>query len=120
MERRDVWRHGVTLACGSALYYEAATFVPEIDELVPCVRHGYCAVVAARAHRRGGATNGSRRAPRRTQEQFLAYLQRNPAPTLSQLRRERFTLRIVQDSVRSGAVVVDDDSDGMRVRTREA
>jgi hypothetical protein len=97
------------LGCGSVLTYEARSFVPTTGEWVPCRRHGYCAVIrhgrahAPRSRRRRHVT---RNQPRE-QHELLEWLQRCPVATVSALRRQRFTLRLIARAERDGLVAVD-------------
>ena len=95
------------LSCGTVLTYEAATFVPEVEESVPCRRHGYCSVTSrdrtdARAFR-----EPSRRAQRRSQAELLDFLRRRPITSIHALKQNRFTLRIVTAAEKDGLVDVD-------------
>lgn len=97
-----------TLRCGRVLTYEARSFVPPTDELVPCLHHGYCTV-----HEIGTAPgNGSdqrlhRRARPRPQSELLDWLRRHPATTVHALRKQRFSLRMLAEIEKDGLVLVD-------------
>src|SRR3712207_3895951 len=91
-----------TLRCGILLTYEAPDFVPGLQDVAPCRRHGYCAVQAL------GQSNGRstwhrrrRRAVPRDKDEMLEWLQEHPVTTVHALRRHRFTLRLLTDAQRS-------------------
>ena len=97
-----------TLQCGMLLTYEARNFLPALQDVVPCRRHGYCAVQAI------GASSGRstwhrrrRRAVPRDKDEMLEWLQEHPVTTVHVLRRHRFTLKLVTDAQRDGTVQVD-------------
>jgi len=97
-----------TLHCGLLLTYEAREFVPALQDVVPCRRHGYCAVQAIGEsvgrvtwHRR------RRRAVPRDKDELLEWLQEHPVTTVHTLRRHRFTLKLLTDAQRDGTVHVD-------------
>ena len=94
-----------TLQCGTVLTYEARGFVPAAGDVVPCRRHGYCAVTLT------GGTSGGRgwlpRSRRRSQDELLQWLTEQRGATVHALRRERFTLRMVALAERAGLVDLD-------------
>lgn len=110
-------RHGVTLECRATLYFEAETFVPALGEFTPCVRHGYCSVTATGPHWPDDPVGARSRARPRTRDQLVAYLKVNSPATLTELRRKRFTLRLVEDARLAGCVVVDAYGSDACVRT---
>jgi hypothetical protein len=96
-----------TLRCGAVLEYEAQSFLPRTDEVVPCRSHGYCAVVATGA---GIGPTGLRALPRaapRAQSELLEWLRDRPVTTVQALRRQRFTLRMVAVAQRAGVLDLD-------------
>lgn len=99
--------HAASLRCGLVLTYEAPTFLAQVREVVPCRRHGYCAV----DHRdqTDGRSHGGerRRSGRRSQEELTAFLSRFPVTTVNVLRKQRFSLRQVDAVQQSGLVDVD-------------
>lgn len=100
--------YSATLDCGAVLRYEARTFVPRPGERVPCLRHGYCAVVARGGQQSGAARRGNGTRPRaRTQEELIAWLRTRSAATVHVLRKHRFSLRMITSAERDGLVVVD-------------
>lgn len=98
-----------TLGCGSILVYESPSFVPSTGETVPCRSHGYCLVV------RRGRDRAARSSPRhvsrarpRQREELVNYLESCPVTSVPNLRRERFTLRLIADAERDGLLTVDE------------
>jgi hypothetical protein len=96
-----------TLRCGVVLAYEAPSFVPDVGQMVPCRRHGFCSVAsrdpaAARRERRP-----RRRLPPRSTAELMAFLDGRPATTIARLRDSRFTLRVVAAAQREGLVDMD-------------
>jgi len=95
------------LCCGTVLTYEAPTFVPEVGEVVPCRRHGWCAV-ESRDRGDGRAGGGTRRVMhRRSQSELITFLRGWPVTTVHALRREHFTLRVITAAQHDGLVDVD-------------
>jgi hypothetical protein len=95
------------LRCGVVLTYEAGTFVPNVEEVVPCRRHGYCPVASrgqVEVRKRPGP---GRTVQRRSQGELLDFLRRRPVTSLHALRENRFTLRTVTAAQRDGLVDVD-------------
>lgn len=96
------------MRCTRVLTYEARNFLPQVGDVVPCCRHGYCAVEGVGLHGGGGA--GGRSFPRaapRSQSELLEWLRQRPETSVSVLRRERFTLRMIADAERDGLVELD-------------
>jgi hypothetical protein len=95
------------LRCGVVLTYEAFTFVPDVEEVVPCRRHGYCPV-ASRGHVDAReAPRPGRTVHRRSLGELLDFLSRRPVSSVHTLRQNRFTLRTVMAAQRDGLVDVD-------------
>jgi hypothetical protein len=112
-------RYSAVLTCGSVLYYDYCTFVPRIGERVPCLRHDFCRVEAAGA--RASAPDRQARRPRahpRTTAELLCFLEGRPASTVAELRRHRFTLRLVSLAAADGLVLVEAGECGPVVRSR--
>jgi hypothetical protein len=98
--------HAARLGCGTVLTYEAASLVPEVGEEVPCPRHGYCAVaMRERIDRRPSGLSPV--PPRRSTRELADFLAPGSVTTLSVLRSNRFTLRIVVAAQKEGLVDVD-------------
>jgi hypothetical protein len=95
-----------TLRCGTQLSYEERSFLPAAGDVVPCRRHGYCAV-----SRTGSTTNGGRRwlprSRRRSQDELLEWLGEQQEATVHALRRQRFTLRLAAAAERAGLLEPD-------------
>jgi len=96
-----------TLRCGVVLTYEASSFVPQVDEVVPCRRHGYCPVASREWIANGGPRGARRVAPRRSQGELLEFLSHRPVTSVHALREHRFTLRMVTAAQKHGLVDVD-------------
>jgi len=94
-----------TLRCGTVLSYEARTFRPDPGDLVPCRRHGYCAVQKCSGSVPGGASPP--RAARRAHGELLDWLRGRSESTVHALLRRGFTLRMVAAAERDGVVDVD-------------
>ena len=97
-----------TLRCSRVLNYEARTFLPEVGDLVPCCRHGYCAVEGIDPQ--GGTGAHGRFFPRaapRSRNELLEWLQQRPVASVSSLRRQRFTLRMIAEAERDGLLELD-------------
>jgi len=92
-----------TLGCGVVLTFSASSFVPEVDERVPCPRHGYCAVSARRT------TERPRRRPpaRRSTRELAEFLSEQPVTSVHVLRGHRFTLRVVAAAEKEGLLDLD-------------
>lgn len=102
MSRR---RFCAELRCGSRLFYEWAHLVPAAGELVPCHAHGYCAVTLNVNVPR--TVRPRARAKRRTSDELLEYIGRHDIVRLAELRRRRFSLRLVAIAEKAGALEVD-------------
>jgi hypothetical protein len=107
-------RFTAVLRCGTVLTYETPNLRPRPGEVVPCFRHGYCAVglggtPAARTEQSTCSTRArsSTRGRPRTQEELLVWLQGRDEASLCALRRHGFTLRLVAAAERDGLVDVD-------------
>jgi len=98
--------YAATLGCGSVLTYEASSFLPDVGEVVPCRRHGFCEVVV-RDHSDGRSRGRTGAVPPRSQRELLAFLGGWRVTTVHVLRRRRFTLRVVLEAQRAGLVDVD-------------
>jgi hypothetical protein len=94
-----------TLRCGTVLYYEAPTFRPDPGDLVPCRRHGYCAVRSTSGSGSGGAV--APRGRRRTQSELLDWLRGRSETTVHTLRQHGFTLRMLAAAERKGLIDLD-------------
>jgi hypothetical protein len=84
-------------ACTSVLRYEARSFVPTKTSGCHAEGPGYCGVISpgrAQATRSGHAR--VTRAPPREQNGLLEWLEDRPVTTFSALRRQPFTLRLLQ------------------------
>lgn len=102
---RNSRTYEATLCCGYRLTYEAWTFVPDVGEIVPCRRHGFCAVTS-RDHGNAVST-AARRVRRRSQCELMTFLSHRPIATVHQLRRQRFSLRVVAAAEKAGLVDLD-------------
>jgi len=115
-----------TLRCGVSLYFETVNLAPVVAELVPCLRHGYCEVrrvVALTDARPVGETRpgetrpGERRSPRRSSSELVAHLSLADEFTLAELRRARFSLRLITQAAREGLVHLEEHADTVIVRS---
>jgi hypothetical protein len=96
-----------TLACGAVSEYEAPDLVPAAGDVVPCRKHGHCAVVRSA---RGGAGVRARAVVsrrRRSQAELVAYLEGRGSASLRALREVGFPLRLVSEAERAGHVHID-------------
>jgi hypothetical protein len=103
-----------TLRCGTVLSYEARSFRPDPGDVVPCRRHGYCAVDVT-----GGSASGGpfpARARPRAQGDLLDWLRDRSETTVHVLRRQGFTLRMIVAAERDGLVDLDLDAGWVGVR----
>jgi len=94
-----------TLRCGTVLSYESRSFRPDPGDVVPCRRHGYCAVDVT-----GGSASGGpfpARARPRAQRDLLDWLRDRSETTVHVLRRQGFTLRMIVAAERDGLVDLD-------------
>ena len=98
-------RYRAELRCGRTLFYEWAHFVPAVGESVPCDAHGYCAVALSITSPR--PAEASTRSKPRTPDELLEYMDQHEVARLGDLRRRRFSLRLVAIAERSGALEVD-------------
>ncbi len=93
------------LRCGTVLSYSVRNLRPDVGDVVPCTRHGYCVVqVTASAPPRNAAPTRSRS---RTQRGLLSWLRGRQSSSVRALRRNGFTLRLVAAAGRDGLVDVD-------------
>ncbi len=106
-----------TLSCGATLYFETVSLAPDPSDVVPCMRHGYCAVrsVEPLTGSRPARSN-RRRSPRRSHDELVAHLGTADAFTLSELRRARFSLRMITDAARDRLVRIENDAETVIVR----
>jgi hypothetical protein len=105
--RGDSRTYEARLRCGLVLTYEAATFLPDVGESVPCRRHGYCPVASRDRGDARGCRDRGRTVQRRSRGELLDFLDRRPVTSIHALRQNRFTLRIVTAAERDGLVDVD-------------
>lgn len=107
-----------TLNCGSALYFETMSLGPDPAEVVPCVRHGYCKVrsVEPLTDSPPAARRRQRRAPRRSPAELMAHLGTAEAFTLAELRRARFSLRMITDAARDRLLRIEEDAETVIIR----
>ena len=75
--------YAAKLQCGYVVTYEASTFVPDVGEVVPCRRHGYCRVTSREGGEGRGMSTGVRNVHRRSQRELMAFLSERPV-SLSQ------------------------------------
>jgi hypothetical protein len=106
-----------TLRCGTVLCYEARDFRPDPGDLVPCRRHGYCAVQLTGKAASGGSFLS--RARPRQQQDLVEWIRGRSETTVHALRREGFTLRLVAAAERDGIVDVDLRTGRVVVRSEE-
>jgi hypothetical protein len=105
------------LHCGTSLYFETVNLAPDPAEVVPCLRHGYCKVLSVEP-----LTNPpqprrrQKRAPRRSPAELVAHLGTAQAFTLAELRRARFSLRMITDAARDGFLRIEEDAETVIVR----
>jgi hypothetical protein len=99
--------HRAVLACGDVLHYGSRTFLPQVGDSVPCRRHGFCVVVVVPRAASSEIELQPRRARRRTLADLLLYLTGQPIATVAELRRHRFTLRLLADAAREGLLVTE-------------
>ena len=97
------------LQCGTVLFFEHRSFLPGVGERFPCRRHGYCRVAV------GGLADGEpqpgrprvARSPRRSPDELVEFLRKEPSTTVHALRRRRFTLRTLAAAAEEGLVDLD-------------
>jgi hypothetical protein len=99
--------YAAKLQCGYVLTYEASTFVPDVGEVVPCRRHGFCRVTSREGGDGRGMGTGVRNVHPRSQSELMAFLRQRPVTTVHALRRARFSLRLVTAAQKNGLVAVD-------------
>ncbi|WP_448624994.1 hypothetical protein [Geodermatophilus sp. URMC 64] len=99
--------YSARLDCGSALAYEAATFVPAVGEVVPCRRHGFCPVTSRDGGDGRGVDRVGRTTRRRSLGDLMAFMNSRPVTTLHALRHHRFTLRLLSAAQNSGLLDLD-------------
>lgn len=107
------------LGCGTTLMFETATFLPQVGERVPCVRHSFCTVEAVQVSVPSGQTSHSlgrggrdhpggpdRRArrSRREVQDVEAFVAQHPSATTDDLRRANFSLRLIAEAQASGVL----------------
>ena len=109
-----------TLRCGTALTYEARSFLPASGEVVPCRRHGFCVVAGTGGVEGGSCLRGTRRAKRRSPDELLEWLRGRSVTTIHALRRQRFTLRIITAAERDGLIAVDLETGSVTVLAPQA
>ena len=95
------------LRCGTLLTFEARTFVPAVGDVMPCRRHGFCAVESNEVVGRQWLGSSVNRARSRTLPELAEHLRHQPMTTVHALRRQRFTLRLIAAAERDGLVEVD-------------
>jgi hypothetical protein len=111
--------HGcrATLHCGAALYFETVSLAPDPAEVVPCLRHGYCTVrsveLLAGSQR---SRPRQQRAPRRSPAELVAHLGTAEAFTLAELRRARFSLRMITEAARDRLLRIEEDAETVIIR----
>jgi len=113
-------RRRVVLDCGATIYFANANLAPRKGEVVPCLRHGYCCVEEVEPLVSSATLRTRRRAPRRTVTELLVHMQKVGTCTVSQLRLERFTLRLVDRAARDGLVDVEARGGTLLVHVRGA
>lgn len=110
--------HVTELQCGQRLTFATRSAAPRAGDAVPCSRHGWCrAVSVAERVRRADARRTRRRRPR-TEDELLKYLRVHGRVTVGELRRNRFTLRLVAALLVSGLIDVETHPDGAARRVR--
>ena len=90
--------------------------MPDGGEVVPCHRHGYCAV-AATGQARDLSPGASRRAAPRSQRELLEWLRSHPVTTVSVARRQRFTLRMLFAARDAGLLEIDKATGSVLLRS---
>ena len=95
------------LYCGTVLTYEAASFLPDVGETVPCRRHGFCTVDSRDESDGRGVGSAHRAVRRRSQHELVAFLKTRPVTSIHTLRQHRFTLRVVAAAQKEGLVHLD-------------
>jgi hypothetical protein len=96
------------LRCGTKLHYEWASLLPELGETVPCRHHGFCAVVSVfEASARAPLRPSRRRPAPPSTDDLISYLRSRRRAWFSELRRHRFTLRVICAAHAHGVVEID-------------
>jgi hypothetical protein len=99
--------YAARLCCGTVLTYEAANFLPDVGEMVPCRHHGFCTVHST-DQGDGRGVGSTHRAPgRRSQGELVAFLRTRSVTSIHTLRQHRFTLRVVAAAQKEGLVHLD-------------
>ena len=104
-----------TLQCGSTLYFETVSLAPDPADVVPCMRHGYCTVRSVEAV--ADSARPRRRAPRRSRAELVAHLRTADRFTLGELRRARFSLRMITEAAREELLFIDDDAENVIIHS---
>jgi hypothetical protein len=99
--------YAARLCCGTVLTYEAANFVPDVGETVPCRRHGFCTVNSRDESDGRGVGSAHRAVRRRSQHELVAFLKTRPVTSIHTLRQHRFSLRVVAAAQKEGLVHLD-------------
>ena len=99
--------YSARLGCGTVLTYEAASFLPDVGERVPCRRHGFCTVNSRDEGDGRGTGDPHRVTRRRSQGELVAFLRTRPVTSIHTLRQHRFTLRVVAAAQKDGLVQLD-------------
>ena len=99
--------YSARLCCGTVLTYEAASFLPDVGDSVPCRRHGFCTVTSRDVGDGRGTRSAHRVTDRRSQGELVAFLRTRPVTSIHTLRQHRFTLRVVAGAQKDGLVHVD-------------
>ena len=95
------------LSCGTVLTYEAASFLPDVGDSVPCRRHGFCTVDSRDASDGRSTPDAHRVTRRRSQGELVAFLRTRSVTSVHTLRTHRFTLRVVARAQKDGLVHLD-------------
>ena len=104
------------LHCGSALYFETVSLAPQPTDEVPCVRHGYCRVLSVEPLSGSRARTQPQRAPLRSHAELVAHLRTAEAFTLAELRRARFSLRMISEAARRRLLMIEEDAETVIIR----
>jgi hypothetical protein len=101
--------YSARLGCGTVLTYEAASYLPDVGERVPCRRHGFCTVNSRDEGdgRAAGTGTAHRITRRRSQGELVAFLRTRSVTSIHTLRQHRFTLRVVAAAQKDGLVHLD-------------
>lgn len=112
-------RSRAILTCGNTLYYDCAAFLPRVGERVPCVRHEFCRVETTRTGAEESSAARPVRAARRTVTELVQFVAARPESTVAELRRHRFTLRLIAAAVEDGLLHVESRDRDATVRPAE-